>query len=190
LTRHARAISTLVCVFFALALAVACGPRSQQEAIAMAKTAYQKDRCKGVLARLGQARKMSREPLDLTSRQIEVECSERIEAPEAFERKLAAVCQDFDWTRDGTALAVIKRAAIYPTGHNKRQTDGFVRFGIEIDDEGHVSDARVLESQPRGAFDSVARKAIEEWRYCPLRYMPPDTRWPETALLKLRHSGR
>lgn len=156
----------------------------------MARTAYGKDRCKGVITRLEQARTMSREPLDRTSRQIEVDCSSRIESPERFEKRLASICEDFDWTREGTAVAVIKRAAIYPTGHNRRQTDGFVRFGIEIDDEGQVGKAHILESQPPGAFDSVARKAIEEWRYCPLRYLPADTRWPETATLKLRHSGR
>jgi TonB family protein len=190
LAQPARPISTIVFLFIALALVVACAPRSQREAIAMARTAYGKDRCKGVITRLGQAREMSREPLDRTSRQIEVDCSSRIESPEQFEKRLASICEDFDWTREGTALAVVKRAAIYPTGHNRRQTDGFVRFSVEIDDEGNVSKAHILESQPPGAFDSVARKAIREWRYCPLRYLPVDTRWPETATLKLRHSKR
>jgi len=156
----------------------------------MANTAYGEDRCKGVLVRLDQARKMSSEPLDRRSRQIEMECSERIEEPRVVERKLAALCKDFDWTRDGIALAVIKRAAIYPTGHNRRQTKGFVRFGLGIDDDGRVVEARVVASEPPGEFDSVAEKAIVEWRYCPKRYLPADTRWPETATLKFRHSGR
>ncbi|HEY5658986.1 MAG TPA: TonB family protein [Myxococcota bacterium] len=150
----------------------------------MARSAYEKDRCKGVLVRLEQARIMSRKPLDQESRRMEVECSQVLEDAEIAERKLQALCTDFDWSRDGVATAVIKRAAVYPVDRAAREVDGFVRLGLEIDDEGRVADARILSSEPSNFFDTAARKAVLRWRYCPKRLLPADTRWPETAEMR------
>ncbi len=179
-----RPISAFAAVCLALAPVLACAPRSQREAIAMARNAYAEDRCKGVLLRLDQARIMSRRPLDRESRRMEVECSQAIEDAEVAERKLGALCEEFDWTRDGVAVAVIKQAAVYPVDRAARGVDGYVRLGLEIDDEGRVAHARILSSEPSTLFDSAAKKAVLQWRYCPKRFMPADTRWPKTAEMR------
>lgn len=150
----------------------------------MARNAYEDERCKGVLVRLEQARIMSRKPLDRESRRMEVECSQALEDAEVAERKLQALCTDFDWSRDGVASAVIKRAAVYPVDRAAREVDGVVRLGLDIDEEGRVAAARILSSEPSRLFDSAARKAVLQWRYCPRRFLPADTRWPETAEMR------
>jgi len=153
----------------------------------MARSAYDKDRCKGVLVRIDQARRMSREPLDQESRRMEVECSTRLESARISKRRVDTLCKDFDWTKDGTAVAIIQNAAVFPTDPAARGTDGYVRFALEIDDDGYVAHARVTESVPRGMFDSPAKKAIAKWRYCPRALLPPGTRYPESAEMRFRN---
>jgi len=181
-----RLISACAAVCLAFAAALACAPRSQREAIAMAENAYYEDRCKGVLARLEQARIMSSKPLERDPRRMEVECSMAIEDAEVAEQKLEALCEDFDWSRNGIAIAVIKKAAVYPVNQAAREVDGYVQLGLEIDDEGRVEYARILASEPASFFDSAARKAVMKWRYCPRRFLPVDTRWPETAEMRFK----
>jgi len=168
----------------AVVVVLACAPRSQREALVMAHKAYAKDRCKGVLVRITEARRMSSAPLDRDSRAIEVECSFALEDPRIAEQRLATICQDFDWTRNGTAVTVIQHPVVYPSNQAALRVDGRVRFGIEIDDEGRIANTKVLESKPSGTFDSVAEKSLREWRYCPRRYLPEDTKWPESATLR------
>jgi TonB family protein len=117
---------------------------------------------------------------------MEVECSQALEEARVAERKLHGLCEDFDWSRDGVATAVIKQAAVYPVDRAARGVDGYVRLGIEIDDDGRVTSARILSSEPSGLFDSAARKAVLQWRYCPKRFVPADTRWPETAEMRFK----
>jgi TonB family protein len=186
LHRLIRPISTCAAICLTLSAGLACAPRSQREAIAMAETAYYEDRCKGVLVRLEQARIMSRKPLDRESRRMEVECSYELEDAEVAEQRLHAVCQDFDWSKDGVAVAVIKTAAVYPVDRAAREVDGYVRLGLEIDDEGRVAHARILTSEPGKFFDSAAKKAVMQWRYCPRRYLPVDARWPKTAEMRFK----
>ena len=165
---------------------LACAPRSQHEALVMAHKAYAKSRCKGVLIRITEARKISNEPLDRKSRAIEVECSFALEDPRVAERRLESVCEDFDWTRDGTAVTVIQHPVVYPSNQAALEIDGYVRFGLEINDDGRVAGTKILESKPPGTFDSVAEKSIREWRYCPRRYQPEGTEWPMAATLRFK----
>jgi len=181
-----RPISACAIVCLALAAALACAPRSQREAIAMAENAYYEDRCKGVLVRLEQARIMSSKPLEREPRRMEVECSMAIEDAKVAEEKLYDLCEDFDWSRDGIAIAVIKKAAVYPVNQAAREVDGYVQLGLEIGDDGRVEYARVLASEPATFFDSPARKAVMKWRYCPKRFLPVDTRWPKTAEMRFK----
>jgi len=156
----------------------------------MARKSYAKDRCKGVLVRIDQARRMSREPIDQESRRMEVECSTRIESARVSERRIAALCKEFDWTKDGTAIAVIQNPAVFPTDPAARGTDGYVRFALDIDADGRVVGARVTESVPKGMFDSPAEKAISKWRYCPRALLPKGSRYPETAEMRFRNPKR
>jgi TonB family protein len=185
-----RSIPAATCLLALVAALPACAPRSQHEAIVMAQKAYDKDRCKGVLVRVDQARRMSREPIDRESRRMETECSTRLESARIAERRVTALCKDFDWTKDGTAIAIIQNAADFPTDPAARGTDGYVRFALKIDDDGFVADARVVESVPRGVFDSPAKKAISKWRYCPRALLPPGTRYPETAEMRFKNPNR
>ncbi|MDH3520090.1 MAG: energy transducer TonB [Myxococcales bacterium] len=190
MSNPSRPIAVSACLLAMLLSALACAPRSQREAIAMARTAYREDRCKGVLVRLDEARRMSATPLDQESRRAEVECSVRLESARISERRVAALCQDFDWSSDGIATAIIKNAAVFPVDPAARGTGGYVRFALEIDDEGRVMRTRVLESEPEGIFDSPAEKGVAKWRYCPRKYLAEGVRYPETAEMRFRNRRR
>lgn len=51
---------------------------------------------------------------------------------------------------------------------------GWVEVSLSIDRDGHVKDASVVASEPRGFFEEAALAAVKKWRYCPLPKDAPD----------------
>ena len=45
--------------------------------------------------------------------------------------------------------------------------EGWVRLEVTVNPDGTVSQARVLESEPRRIFDRAARQAILRWKFRP-----------------------
>lgn len=58
----------------------------------------------------------------------------------------------------------------YPPRARSQGLSGFVKFSLLIDDNGNVSKAKVIESDPEGVFDSAASAAISQWKFSPALY--------------------
>lgn len=58
-------------------------------------------------------------------------------------------------------------APAYPRAARLRGVEGWVVLDYRIDGAGRVTDIAIREAQPEGAFDLVARRALERWRYRP-----------------------
>jgi len=54
---------------------------------------------------------------------------------------------------------------VYPSSQAARGTEGFVVVGFSVSPAGEVFDAYIIESQPAGAFDRSALKAIKKFKY-------------------------
>src|SRR5690606_31847285 len=55
----------------------------------------------------------------------------------------------------------------YPFKALRAGTEGQVVLAFTITTEGNVTDAEVLQAQPRGVFESAALSAVSQWRYRP-----------------------
>ncbi len=75
-----------------------------------------------------------------------------------------------DETVDQPPRPLRRTAMQYPPQARSRGIEGHVLLSILIDPDGRVEQARVLESQPPGLFDQVARTAIMGWQFEPARY--------------------
>lgn len=69
---------------------------------------------------------------------------------------------------DASALVpTLRTSPQYPRAAARNGTQGFVLFAMDINPDGTVADARVIDSNPPGVFDEVARKAILNWKFRP-----------------------
>ena len=57
--------------------------------------------------------------------------------------------------------------AVYPSSKLNRGIEGYVVVGFSVSPVGEVFDAYVIESEPQGAFDKSALKAIARFKYKP-----------------------
>lgn len=55
----------------------------------------------------------------------------------------------------------------YPRDAYRRRQEGFVVVEFTINAQGRTEDISVVESEPRGAFDSEARRAVSRWTFKP-----------------------
>ncbi len=71
---------------------------------------------------------------------------------------------------DVKPVAVNRVAAEYPKRARARGITGYVVFNILISKTGGIEKLKILESNPSGVFDEVAKEAVEQWRFEPARY--------------------
>lgn len=57
--------------------------------------------------------------------------------------------------------------AVYPSNKLNRGIEGYVVVGFSVNQVGEVFDAYIIESEPQGAFDKSALKAIAKFKYQP-----------------------
>lgn len=70
-----------------------------------------------------------------------------------------------------TPPRVLKRTPLnYPARAKAKDLEGYVVLSLFISASGRVEDARVLESDPPGVFDSAAIRAVKSWVFTPARY--------------------
>ena len=53
----------------------------------------------------------------------------------------------------------------YPRGAERRNLEGTVDLGFEVDADGKVTNVEVVGASMPGVFDSAAVKAIEQWKF-------------------------
>ena len=67
------------------------------------------------------------------------------------------------------ARVTSRPAAQYPALAQRRGIEGHVTLRLRIDERGRVVDAVVVESEPKGIFDSAAKRAARKYRFTPAR---------------------
>lgn len=73
-------------------------------------------------------------------------------------------------TVDERPVPTRQEPAQYPPSLRKRGVTGYVLLSVYVEKSGQVGDARVLESQPPGAFDQSAIDAVRGWSFKPATY--------------------
>lgn len=53
----------------------------------------------------------------------------------------------------------------YPLKAAEQRIEGFVKLAFDVDENGFVSDIKVLESSPKNTFEQNAKYALSQWRY-------------------------
>jgi len=56
---------------------------------------------------------------------------------------------------------------VYPAAALRDGVEGWVEISFTITEAGTVSDIEVVDSSPRGVFESAATEAVASWRYKP-----------------------
>jgi len=56
---------------------------------------------------------------------------------------------------------------VYPPRRLEIGTQGYVQVGFNVDSVGRVFDAHIIDSEPKGAFEKSALKAIAKFKYKP-----------------------
>lgn len=55
----------------------------------------------------------------------------------------------------------------FPTQAQRTRTEGWVVVGYTVDTDGSVTDAQVVDAQPRHLFDREALNAVQRWKFKP-----------------------
>ncbi|MCB9679855.1 MAG: TonB family protein [Alphaproteobacteria bacterium] len=58
----------------------------------------------------------------------------------------------------------------YPVRARADAITGYVTLSVLVDEQGNVSDLRILEARPPGVFDNAALNAVRQWHFRPATY--------------------
>jgi protein TonB len=64
-------------------------------------------------------------------------------------------------------VPINREAPKYPAGAELRGITGWVLIEFAVDGQGNVVFPRIVEASPPGVFDSVALRAVANWKYQP-----------------------
>lgn len=78
----------------------------------------------------------------------------------------------------GTLPLVSATGAVYPPDARDAGIEGYVVVRYDVDAEGRVRNARVVDAVPPGVFEESALQAVSRWRFRP----PAETEGPVTGL--------
>jgi len=67
------------------------------------------------------------------------------------------------------AKIISRSAPSYPTRAARREIEGWVNIGFDINANGEPINVKVLEAEPAGTFDTAAIKSVKKWRFSPAR---------------------
>jgi TonB family protein len=79
------------------------------------------------------------------------------------------------------AVPVDRQPPAYPDGAGG--AEGTVKLSFKIDADGHVHDASIIDSNPKGVFDSAALTAVANWIYRPRTVNGKAVEQPDNAIL-------
>jgi TonB family protein len=68
---------------------------------------------------------------------------------------------------ESTLVRIAHAAPVYPQRAASRGIEGWVEVEFTVSADGRPRDARIVDADPRGVFDSSALAAIASWRYEP-----------------------
>ena len=64
-------------------------------------------------------------------------------------------------------IALLKVEPDYPRKAAQQGIEGWVKLEFTVQEDGKVTDIKVLEAEPRRIFDKAAKRAIERWKFKP-----------------------
>lgn len=68
----------------------------------------------------------------------------------------------------GTRMPLVSATgAVYPPEARAKGVEGYVIVSYDVDADGRVQNARVVDSSPPGVFDESAVQAVSRWRFRP-----------------------
>jgi protein TonB len=68
---------------------------------------------------------------------------------------------------DGEEQPLVRIEPTYPGRALSRGVEGWVLLEFTVTETGAVADARVVDREPSGIFDSAALRAVAKWKYRP-----------------------
>ena len=68
---------------------------------------------------------------------------------------------------DGEEQPLVRIEPQYPSRASSRGIEGWVLLEFTVTETGAVSDAKVVDHEPSGIFDSAALRAVAKWKYKP-----------------------
>ena len=68
---------------------------------------------------------------------------------------------------DGGLIPLVRIAPRYPTTALRAGKTGYVRVQLQVDENGNVTSAKVVDSKPPRIFDAAAIQAILKWKFKP-----------------------
>ena len=71
------------------------------------------------------------------------------------------------YSSDGEYEPIFTVAPIYPRRALQLELEGWVIVEFEVTETGNVENVVVIDAEPKGVFDSAARKAAEKFRFRP-----------------------
>jgi len=70
-------------------------------------------------------------------------------------------------TKDQRLRFVSGEGPHYPEDAQANHVEGYVVVTYDVDVDGNVANARVVDAAPPGVFDEAALKAVNAWRFYP-----------------------
>lgn len=71
------------------------------------------------------------------------------------------------WVLEKDLISLVRNKPRYPRRLKKRRIQGHVIVEFTIDTSGRVTEPKIVESQPSGAFDKAVLKSIKRWKFQP-----------------------
>lgn len=68
---------------------------------------------------------------------------------------------------DGDIIPLARINPQYPRTAARDGIEGYVKLEIVVNSDGSVKSAKVIDSKPRGVFDSAAVQAVYKWKFKP-----------------------
>lgn len=70
-----------------------------------------------------------------------------------------------DGDLDAPLSVVVRVPPIYPLGAKNRGTEGWVKVGLVINEDGMVQEVAIIDSEPKKTFDEAVIRAVSAWRF-------------------------
>jgi TonB family protein len=84
----------------------------------------------------------------------------------------ASAADDYVGERNASKKAMVPistRRPNIPDIAYENQINGWVLLAFTVNNDGHVSNIRIMDAQPRGIFEVEAVDALKSWRYSPYK---------------------
>ncbi len=68
---------------------------------------------------------------------------------------------------DRPLIPLVKIPPIYPLRAKRMGIQGWVKVRFVVDEKGEVKDIKIIESKPKGVFESATINAVSKWKFSP-----------------------